>query len=251
MRLKDSRVRPGIMSILLVLSCLALAQAEGQNTARLSFLSGEVTFQKAGQGSWVPATFNQPILTGDRIRTAADSRAEILLANGSVVRLAENSTFAMSELKQKNNAQTTKGKLLVGKLWANVAKLAKRDQFGVESPTAVAAVRGTVYRLGVGEKGDTQIRVYDGTIEVRGRARSQVQGKVPQEKEAPQEVSGPGEVPGPHEVSMKEWVEIVKAQQQITIAPDGSYKKTGFDLAQDAQEEWVQWNKARDKVLGR
>jgi hypothetical protein len=65
----------------------------------------------------------------------------------------------------------------------------------------------------------------------------------------PTEVQGPVEVQGPREVSMEEWYEIVKAQQQILIKPDGSYQKSDFNLADDAKSSWVKWNMERDKLL--
>jgi hypothetical protein len=49
---------------------------------------------------------------------------------------------------------------------------------------------------------------------------------------------------------MKEWFEIVKAQQMITIRPDGKQEKPQpFDLKQDEKDPWVKWNKERDLAL--
>jgi hypothetical protein len=48
---------------------------------------------------------------------------------------------------------------------------------------------------------------------------------------------------------MREWFEIVKAQQQIVVRPDGSYAKSDFNPVEDAKLDWVQWNKARDAEL--
>ena len=38
-------------------------------------------------------------------------------------------------------------------------------------------------------------------------------------------------------------------QQQIIVKPDGSYQKSDFNLAQDAQSSWVKWNLERDKLI--
>jgi hypothetical protein len=168
-----------------------------------------------------------------------------------VIRLDANSTFQITELTAKGTAKGNRGKLSVGKVWANVSKIAKRERFGVESPTAVAAVRGTVYRLNVDERGATMVRVYSGAVEVRGRAAPTSEGGPPKEGAGPGEVEGPRETAGPQEVSLEEWVEIVKAQQQISVAADGSYKRAAFDPAADAREEWVRWNQARDRALRR
>ena len=64
-----------------------------------------------------------------------------------------------------------------------------------------------------------------------------------------QYVQGPQQVQGPKQVTLEEWVEIVKAQQQIVIKPDGSYQKSDFNLAEDSKNSWVKWNQERDKLL--
>ena len=59
---------------------------------------------------------------------------------------------------------------------------------------------------------------------------------------------GPVQIQGPREVSLREWFEIIKAQQQIVVRPDGSYARSDFNLEEDAKLEWVQWNKERDQM---
>ncbi|MCB0259040.1 MAG: hypothetical protein KDE62_04865, partial [Calditrichaeota bacterium] len=61
----------------------------------------------------------------------------------------------------------------------------------------------------------------------------------------------PQQVAGPSEVSVETWVQIVKAQQQIYIRPDGTYDQQAFDPEADGKLEWVQWNKRRDAMLER
>ena len=65
----------------------------------------------------------------------------------------------------------------------------------------------------------------------------------------PRQVQGPTQVAGPTEVSMQQWIEIVKAQQQIVVRPDGSYARSDFSLQEDEKLDWVQWNKERDAQL--
>jgi hypothetical protein len=67
----------------------------------------------------------------------------------------------------------------------------------------------------------------------------------------PTDVPGPTDVAGPRDVSESEWMEIIKAQQQIVIGADGSFKRSDFDPVEDAQSDWVQWNKKRDELLNR
>jgi hypothetical protein len=66
----------------------------------------------------------------------------------------------------------------------------------------------------------------------------------------PRQVQAPTQVAGPRQVSMQQWFEIVKAQQQIVVRPDGSYARSDFNLQEDEKLDWVQWNKKRDADLG-
>jgi hypothetical protein len=46
---------------------------------------------------------------------------------------------------------------------------------------------------------------------------------------------------------MEEWTEIVGAMEQITISPQGIPGKREKILTEVGEEEWVAWNKEKDK----
>jgi hypothetical protein len=123
----------------------------------------------------------------------------------------------------------------------------------VKSPSAVIAVRGTIYRLDVEPDSSTTLKVYDGEVEVSPAQASMGMGQRQPETPVgpPTDVPGPTDVAGPRDVSESEWMEIIKAQQQIVIGADGSFKRSDFDPVEDAQSDWVQWNKKRDELLNR
>jgi hypothetical protein len=89
--------------------------------------------------------------------------------------------------------------------------------------------------------------VYEGNVAVSPNIPSAPQGTgaVPGQ---PVQVQGPTQVQGPRQVTMAEWFEIVKAQQQIIVRPDGSYVKSDFNMSDDSKLEWVNWNQERDKL---
>jgi hypothetical protein len=65
----------------------------------------------------------------------------------------------------------------------------------------------------------------------------------------PRQVQAPTQVAGPTQVSMQQWFEIIKAQQQIVVRLDGSYAKSDFNPLEDDKLDWVQWNKKRDAEI--
>lgn len=60
-------------------------------------------------------------------------------------------------------------RLVLGNLWASVAKrITPGSQFQVETPAAVAGVRGTRFEVSVSPTGATGVYVEEGVVEVRG-----------------------------------------------------------------------------------
>jgi hypothetical protein len=167
------------------------------------------------------------------------------------VRIDEQSIYTVEKAVMTKKSRDVESDLSIGKLWANVKKVVgNKDSWKLKSPAAVVAVRGTIYRMNAGADSSTQVLVYDGNVGVSPNleAKTSGLGAVPVPGK-PVQVQGPTQVQGPHQVSMQEWFEIVKAQQQIIIRPDGSYVKSDFNLSDDTKLEWVRWNQERDKLL--
>ncbi len=252
-----------VVLVALVLSFLIVGNAAQEPVGKITFPLNRVFVIRAGSSELQMAHFNMDVFPGDKIETRKESRCEITLKNGDVVRIDENSIYTLEEVVVTEKTVKAESFLNVGKLWSTVRKVfSKDDYFKVKSPSAVIAVRGTIYRIDVAPDSTTQLRVYDGAVEVKPYNPSMgMKEESPQEKGAgekqvkpdwpPRDVSGPTDVAGPRTVTMEEWLEIIKAQQQIVIRPDGSYEKSEFDPVQDAKSDWVQWNKKRDAMLQR
>src|SRR2546426_9685318 len=73
-------------------------QEASPGVARISLMNGEVTTQRGDSGDWVAATVNAPVVNGDRIATAVNSRAEMQLDYAHILRLSERSTVQVAEL---------------------------------------------------------------------------------------------------------------------------------------------------------
>ncbi len=240
---------------LIALFLVGFVSSDKEPVGRITFPVGQVFVLPAGSNKLQMAGFNREVFPGDKIETKRESRCEITLRNGDVIRVGENSLYTLEDIEITSTTVRAESFLNFGKIWINIRKLFSRDDFNrVKSPTAVIAVRGTVYRLDVASDSTTLVRVYRGQVEVKSASTStSAPGKSPGEKLKPEwpprDTKGPDDVEGPRDVTMKEWLEIVKAQQQILIHPDGSYQKSAFDLQKDAASEWVQWNRMRDRLL--
>ncbi len=147
----------------LVLLCLLAslpAPAETQPAANLSIYTGECRVWR--QGKLDDAEVGQPLFAGDSVLTGKESKAELAFLDGTSVRISENARLLVQQ------ADTLRSlKLLWGKLWAKVAKLSSaHSRFQVETPTAVAGVRGTEFRVEVDPDSATRVAVEEGEVEV-------------------------------------------------------------------------------------
>lgn len=223
---------------------------ERPTIGKISFPLGNVLVLGKGETRFRKASFNMPVKNGDKVETKKQSRCEITYRDGSIVRIDERSIYTIEKAIISEEKKEVESKLSIGKLWANLKKLIKgKDTWKLKSPAAVVAVRGTIYRMNAGADSSTQVLVYQGQVDVRPSTPADQQQSMGIKTGPPRQIQAPTQVAGPKQVSMREWFEIVKAQQQIVVRPDGSYAKSEFNPAEDAKLDWVQWNKRRDAGL--
>jgi hypothetical protein len=140
--------------------------------ARVSSVQGEVTVFPRGGEDGIPAQEGMPLDEGDGVRTGSDGHAELALSADSVIGLNPDSLLTLTNLEQK---QTLLG-LDVGTLVVKLHWKGPRwRRLEVETPTAVAAVRGTEFGVTVQEGGDTSVGVFDeGKVAVRSKSDSSI-----------------------------------------------------------------------------
>lgn len=156
--LREEQVKEPI--ILAALLALAPAAWPQQPAANLSIFTGDCRVWHQGEST--EAEIGQPLFVGDSVRTGKDSRAEVSFEDGTSVRISDNARLLVQQ------ADTLRSlKLLWGKLWAKVARLSSaQSRFEVQTPTAVAGVRGTVFRVEVDPDTATRVAVEEGEVEV-------------------------------------------------------------------------------------
>lgn len=152
-----------IWFLLLGFSSSLLAQTEIRKCSIKSMI-GSVKIRRGAAVNWVDARPNMPLREKDAIRTFIESEVELETTEGTSLKVGENSTIEMAVFLTNGETQNTKVRILNGSLMSNVKKLVTtKSSFEFETPTATAAIRGTIVGFNV-SKEKTVIKVYEGTV---------------------------------------------------------------------------------------
>jgi hypothetical protein len=74
---------------------------KGTGVARVSFIHGDVSTQRGDSGDWASAVLNAPIVSGDRVSTGDNSRAELQLDYANILRIDERTQANITSLDPK------------------------------------------------------------------------------------------------------------------------------------------------------
>jgi hypothetical protein len=166
------------LAISFVITCAAFASAQNKDehlvSARaggVNFVSGDVTFRRAGKSAWQQLATTDELKSGDAVRTGADGRVEVLLNPGSYLRLGKNSEFELTDAA----LDTLRLKLARGSALVEAAGFDDAD-FAITFDTAqtqISIVRSGIYRVNADARGITELFVRKGRALV-GRERTAV-----------------------------------------------------------------------------
>lgn len=104
--------------------------------------------------------------SGDVITTSKSSRIDVQLENYGLIRINQNSKIELNKILGQAN-QKVNVKMESGQMLCKLKKLDKENEFNIETPTAVAGVRGTTFLVQSQEDGkNSEIAVDEGKVEV-------------------------------------------------------------------------------------
>lgn len=244
------RARPALTAAACAASLLAAAAlaAAPAPAGTVTFLAGYATRVAAGKTEKLAV--GSAVYQSDVLETEKRTRLEVKLADQSVLRLGPSSRAALQNAAFGKTVEERKvsAKLLVGKVWANVAKAVGGEQrFEVQTENAVAGVRGTTFRVDAANDRSVVVKVYSGTVAVgsgpiprpehQGAGETEVAGGKPPRRQ----------IAGPKEVSREQWERIVTSMMEVRVSSQGvPSDPQAFALASAGHDEWEEWNRTRD-----
>ena len=138
--------RAVILAALWLLVAGAVVAGAQERVGTVTGLEGGAEVLHPGAGAWSPLAAGDPVLLGDQLRTRPDSKLQVTLREDSVLTLAPGSQLTISE-QVVAPATVSRFQLLLGTIKAAVTERysAPNARFEVETPTAIAGVRGTIF----------------------------------------------------------------------------------------------------------
>ncbi len=181
------------------------------DSAVLTSMYGDVQVRH-GTGGYQPAKLNEVLAPSDGVKTGPSSRAEISLGEGGYVRMAENSQLLITHLDEDG---TTSFQAVTGGVWVTIERvLGGSNKFEVRMPSAVASVKGTVFRCQVADDGTSETYVYEGEVDV---------------------------------AAGEEHLRVTP-DRRCRVADDRQVALEQFDLSGDDEAAWVMYNRHRDII---
>lgn len=174
-RLKNpDLIYPG-QKILVPSSMLRGIPMEGSVT----FLMGDVRWQESSQKKWVTLALNQKVKPGSVIKTGKESAVEITFEDDSSFFLRDNTTLGISYTLRNDPIYIIRQLFLnIGQTISKVKSMTgQENRFEIQTPSAVAGVRGTNFRVSVDKDETTRSESLEGSIIVEAMDKEVRLGK--------------------------------------------------------------------------
>lgn len=134
----------------------------------VTFVKGEALLKKNQDNEWIKLKQGDLIKQGDSIKTEMASTLEITFEDKSVLFMRPNTLLTIDTSQKKGVfAIINNINLKTGKTISNIKKATGTEtRYEVTTPSAIAAARGTDFRISVDEMLSTRAEVLDGKVMV-------------------------------------------------------------------------------------
>ena len=154
---------------LLLFAITGVFPQQGAQEAVITELTGTVEIKKAGSAAWENAVRGQVIIPDTVISTGFKSTALISIGS-SVLTVRPLTRLSLTELRASRETETINVNLQTGRLKVDVkSPTGTRADFKVQTPSATASVRGTVFEAGI-----FSLWVIEGSVEYSGTSGAPV-----------------------------------------------------------------------------
>ena len=134
--------------------------------ARVASVSGRVSLSSGNGASALALAPGNELGPGDRVDTRGGGQLVIELTDGSMIVVQPESVIVIKDFRAAVSLREL-FEIMLGSVRVKINHFGGRpNPYRINSPTASIAVRGTDFSITVDSQGDTQVMVYEGSVEV-------------------------------------------------------------------------------------
>ena len=158
--------------LLIALTLLLLPSALwAQGTLQVASVTGPVQWRAASSKTFTPLTTANPVSVGDELRTGDGASVILNVPDGSYMVVSENSKLAVEDFWSGSFRSIIN--LMIGQVRFYVQRPGGRpNPYSVRTPTALIAVRGTVFDVNVDAAQIVEVQCLEGRVTVENLALS-------------------------------------------------------------------------------
>src|SRR5437763_1161733 len=158
-----------LISLLLLLPSGLWAQAG----LKVSSITGPVEWRSASSKPFTTVATAQTVQVGDEVRTGPGGQLILEVPDGSYMVVSENSKLTIEDFWSGNLRSIMN--LMMGQARFYIKKLGgSPNPYSVRTPTALIAVRGTIFDVIVDATQNSEVQCRDGQVKVENIAGSEV-----------------------------------------------------------------------------
>lgn len=210
-----------ISFLVFLVFCVSLSMASedteyySYSYARLSYVNGDVFIQRAGDNGFEEGDVNLPIVEGDKIGSR-EGRAEIHFGKKNYLRIDRQTQLDLIELP-KQGSDVIQLHLLSGDIFLRINYLQREKDFEIHTPDASFYIlEEGLYRFVVRENVQTEVMVYEGSLEAAGQEGS-----------------------------------VIVEENESLFASEGSFRSDSSDYYTEYDDSFANWSSSRDELQSR
>jgi hypothetical protein len=138
--------------------------------AVVTYVYGEAKVQKPKKTDWTPLSLGETVSQGSRIQTGKASSLELTFEDRNAFFIKSNTDLGITASQKRGASYRLNSFFLnTGRMLNKIKKATGSDsRLEITTPSAVASVRGTEFRVSVDQAEATRTEVLEGAVNVRG-----------------------------------------------------------------------------------
>jgi uncharacterized protein YlzI (FlbEa/FlbD family) len=195
-------------------------------------VSGKAFVRNIADQQWTKCYPGQTLDENYVIKTDEKSKVELLLFDGTKIVVSEKTEIVLSKVTPQEKVIQQK----TGKARFKVSKLQEGAKFETITPTAIMSVRGTEFSVFVKEDLSTEVKVFEGIVNVKTLAGESIDLSVNEKIEILPNLPLP-EIKKFEKQDLEETKSIIKEEMKDVLVPEVQMDMTKEQVQRAAAEE--------------